>query len=141
MKTETWKVDHTLKNFLEGTRGVVEATNSEYHWIWREHVHDAPQNGFTKFSWDERSSGMWFNIGSVDNRPICISLRTSTVEGAKILFYEGTSELVDYRMLRDFIEHIVPDTARESDGHLNHSDAGNFVNVIFEIKNQDNKRV
>jgi len=119
-----YETDDEIKKFLEGIVGAVEASSFEELCIWQEYTQEL------NYSWKQNCSGYLEYVGLFHSRPICINLRTSVVNGHKILFWEATSQLVDYKMIDKWMEKNLPKSARHSDGRLNKTDAMNFCNIL-----------
>lgn len=114
-----------IAKFLEGVVGVVEATNCEKHFLWKENrdrVHPR--------KWEENLSGLGQTVGRLAGMPVCISLLTATVDGRKLLFVHPTSQVVDHRMIDLWLKETLPETAIRPDGYVNSTDATNF-HVMF----------
>ncbi len=43
-------------------------------------------------------------IGEIDARPICVSISYVRLNGKLVAFYDGTSQLVDLKMIDEWIE-------------------------------------
>jgi len=120
-----------LAEFLKDVVGVCEATRCEYSYLWKEFHYDRKDE--TKWSWKENLSGISEIVGYIGDMPINVSLSTAIVNGQKILFYDGISQVVDHVMIRKWLEIVLPDTcwaAAERTGRFNHTDATNFCNII-----------
>ena len=109
------------KGFLDNVVGVVEATNFEYHQLWKEWE--------DKDSWFTNLSGYGAVVGDIDSRPIFISLRTAIVNGHKILFIDPESEVVDWKLINKWLFTHLPESAMEG-GRINRTDAMNFTNIF-----------
>ena len=118
------EIDDELKSFVEGAVGFCAATREEQHGVWSRLVeHRQPPVGW------KQHSGIGVTIGFLDNRPVHVVLSHVDVAGFKVIFYEATSTVVDYEMVREFIERLAPKSARVGD-RLNHTDATNMSNIL-----------
>jgi hypothetical protein len=114
-----------IKEFLAGIVGVVEATSSEKHFLWKEYAHTK------KVTWVSGGGGPGLTVGYIDKRPVCISLLVDVINGKKILFLEATSELVDWKMIDAWLKENTPTTAlREGTEYVNKVTACNFFNLL-----------
>lgn len=52
--------------------------------------------------------GPLLTLGHVADRPICIAPLIHEIGGAKVLHVEATSQLVDWKMVRDWVVSSVP---------------------------------
>lgn len=134
-----------VAKMLEGVRGVVEASRFEYHTLWCTYSKRGQEainktDTIISYDWQESGSGLGVTVGHIAKLPVCISLHVDIIEGHKILFYEATSRAVDWTMIEKWLEKNLSDSAKRRDGvYLNKSDASNFVNVIWEIRDKDKK--
>lgn len=132
VKPEVTKLsaDDEIARFLEGVVGCVEANSFEKHSLWKEN-HYLADDARHKREWKDNNSGYGITIGCVDDRPVHLSLRIATIDGQKILFYYATSQVVDHKMIREWLEVNLPDTAKGNyPGGYNNTDATNFHNVF-----------
>jgi hypothetical protein len=87
-----------LMQKLKNADFIVECTYTEMFFLWK--INEVEK----QYHWVDDTMGFWQNIGSVDGRPICISFSFATVDGLNIAFVEGTSQLVDYKMLEEWVQ-------------------------------------
>jgi hypothetical protein len=128
----TWTTAHedqyqsNLRAFLAGAVGVLEATPCELSYVYR-------RCSETDRRWSENLSGHLITVGYLNERPICISLRQIDIEGHKVIVYHATSTLVDWSMIRAWLESNMPDSAFEfvnGKARLNATDADNWSHVL-----------
>lgn len=119
--------DKEMQDFLNGVVGVVEANSFEHHALWR----------FNEMSilhqWESARSGLGTTVGKVGKMPVAISLSIDVIDGHRILFYHATSQVVDHRMVEDWLKKNLPVTAFEDSDprkRMNHADAMNFHNAL-----------
>ena len=125
-------VNYEMARFLEGVVGVVEATSCEQQYLWQDNRVDKFVGPAIK-PWKENLAGCLQCVGHFAKAPIYISLRTAEIDGHKILFWNATSQVVDYRVIEAWMEANIPQSARRSDGYINQSDATNFRNVFHRM--------
>ena len=107
----------------------MEATNNEQFMFWQLYHHYKVCPGVT--SWVQVSQGKCPIIGYIDDRPISITVFYAIINKAKVAFYEGTSQLVDHKMIEDWLElHF----KKNSDGRGNKSNASNFHHCLLSIR-------
>jgi hypothetical protein len=114
--------DDQIKKFLKDVRGAVEATSYEELRICQEYKQE--------YSWEQNLCGYLETVGFLGKMPICISLRTSVVNGHKILFWDATSQVVDHKKIDKWFKKNLPESARRDDGSPNRTDAMNFHNIL-----------
>jgi hypothetical protein len=110
--------DREMTEFLESVVGAIEATRFEQHCLWEK---------YTEYgvSWEQSPSGLLENVGAIADMPVCISLHKVRIGGETILFYHATSQVVDHRMIDQWLANNLPTTARHEDGRPNKTDASN----------------
>lgn len=104
---------------------LVEASSCEVFYLWCE-------NDRTKrHRWQEESLGYWWQIGDFGGMPVCCSITWAIINGKRVAFFEGTSQVVDHRMIEAWLKTEFPNAK----GTVN---AMNFHNCAREI-NQANE--
>lgn len=101
--------------WLATVSSVVEANSFEHLSLWQKFKE--------KVTWKENNSGLLFTLGKIENRPICICLNHAIINDKIVLFFEATSQLVDYIMIDEFFKTKCPHLKR-------YWDAQNFHNAI-----------
>lgn len=84
----------------------------------------------------KQGSGFSIVIGYLDKRPINVSFMIHEINDNKVCFYHGCSELVDHKMIKDWLISRFQLT-HDNYGRWNHSDANNFHNCIQGLENMD----
>jgi len=115
-------ISDDLKEFLSGVKSVVAASPFEYMTLWEKwsKTHD----------WKSDMGGYLVTVGHIGRRPTCISVRSATIGGRKVMFYEATSMLVDHKKIEQWLEKYL--------GGVHKTDADNFHTVIWELKEKAN---
>ena len=75
---------------------VVEVSNYERQSLWEKH-HEAN-------NWKSAMERYGRQIGEIGDRPIWATFSLETINGLRVLFWEATSQLVDYKMIEDYLE-------------------------------------
>jgi hypothetical protein len=117
-------IDAQMAKFLDGVTGVVEANSFECQMLWEENQR------LSKRTWKSSGAGLMEVVGSLADMPVCISLFTAEVAAQKILFLDPTSQVVDHRMIDEWLEKTLPLSARREDGRVNRANAQNFHNIF-----------
>lgn len=123
------KPDDQLIKFLDGVVGCVEANSNERSNLWER---NSKREDDRKKTWEENSSGLGVCVGIIGDFQVYISMTTAVIDGQKILFYDGTSRVVDHEMIRSWLKDCLPKTAFDGD-KLNNTDAQNF-HCVFRSK-------
>jgi hypothetical protein len=118
--------DREVAAYCAGVIGVVEANSFEQLSLWHQNSQrDTPK------TWDSAPrGGPLVTIGHVAGMPVCIALSKVQVGGRVILFMDATSQVVDHRMIKEWLEVNMPASARREGGAVNLVDAMNFNNVF-----------
>lgn len=111
---------------------MVEATHHEQHTLWEE-FHYRPKYPEAQVkSWEQVMSGHWLQIGTVDERPICVSIFYAILNGKRVMFYEGISQLVDHEMIEKWRDRY--------SGEAGHCNPANFHHCMQAIGVYDEAR-
>ncbi len=88
---------------------VVKAGGEDYFNLWRHFSHESDKRLYPSISihWEEVSRGFSRKIGTVAKRPICIEGRYAILNGKRVMFYDGTSQLVDWKMIDQWMENYL----------------------------------
>ena len=112
----------SIQEILDGTVVIVEANSFERHTLWQNNQNRALDS---RLNWESENSGQGMQA-NLHGRPVCFTLWPAWIEGKKIIFWEATSQLVDYKMITDWFDKNLPDIRRY--------DANNFHNAVAQIK-------
>lgn len=105
-------IDESMVSFLSDVVGVVEATSYEQLTLWRE------------YQWNDRSEGgPLITVGHLAKMPVCITLMKANVKGHTVAFMDITSQVVDHRLIDEWLSKHMPKEARRVN-------AMNFHNVF-----------
>lgn len=106
---------------------LVEATHTEKFFIWKEWSTESEWNpDWSKVEWKDISIGTSPQIGEINNRPICVCVFFAEIEGRRVGFYEGISQLVDHKMIEEWLRMKNPEAYR--------TNAMNFSNAVRHIR-------
>ena len=89
-----------------------------------------------RVEWDSLRYGISIEIGTLKKRPICIQFTFAKINGHKVAFYEGSSQLVDYKMIEDW---LIERFQLTNDGYTrwNHVNSTNFHNCVNSLDRMD----
>lgn len=109
------------------TEYVVDASHEECFNVWYRwsYIHGLEM--------EQDMRGHVVTIGHVDERPICVTVFWYVVAGYRVAFVEGSSELVDYKMVDNWQRAVFP-CLRNNLYHNRHSNATNFGNIVSSIR-------
>lgn len=117
---------------VEDCRCLIEASHDEQLFLWQEWSNesdwDNEQKTRSKFkvNWKHISQGYSETIGHIDNRPICVCIFFALIEDEIVGFYKGISQLVDHKMIEEWIIKKNPKAYK--------TNSINFGNAIHYIK-------
>ncbi|MDD5151759.1 MAG: hypothetical protein PHC28_14990 [Flavobacterium sp.] len=112
----------TFDELFKISKLCVEASRFERLSLWKEY--------HKSHKWEESREGKLLTLGEINSRPICVSISIDIIDGLPVIFFEPTSELVDYKLIDDFFN-------REK--YRYKTDAMNFHNIlhtIYDIKKE-----
>jgi hypothetical protein len=97
-----------VEAYIRLTEYVIRATDTEKFFLWKD-IDRIRKQKFTEHRWQNIiwghiSEGRVYTIGKINNRPINIELSWAKLNGHYVTFWESNSELVDYKMLREWLE-------------------------------------
>ena len=123
---------------VEGTVALIEATHNENHNLWlhysKQGARCAPAmkeyGTVPKLDWIQVNPGHWEQIGTLDKRPVCVSVFWARIDGYLVGFWDATSQVVDYEMVKVWLKKTFPD-----DVYM--TDATNFYNAIHHIRERE----
>lgn len=98
---------------------MVETTSYEKLALWREY--------HKELNWQEVThGGPMFQLGELAGRPIVLSVNIISILGRKVMFYEPTSQVVDWVMVEDFLKKSWP--------NVQMTNGMNFFNAVHYIR-------
>ena len=98
LKFPHWELD----DLLSCAEFVVEASSFEQQMLWERYSLEYGSDSNVRVDWQDQSRGWLVEVGRLDNRPVCINVRGSLLNGLAVLFYEATSEVVDWKMIKEW---------------------------------------
>jgi predicted ArsR family transcriptional regulator len=137
-------IQSDINDYFPGVEFVISATFEEKHMLWlTRHEHDLQLGHIHR--WEDEGMGRCPTIAyqgtGRNRRPICLSIFYAHLDGLKVAFYDATSELVDYKVVHDWIEARTKHIKYDNGTRWAHEDAGNFHTVIHEIDDRRRKRL
>lgn len=99
-----------VDQYIQQTRVVVQATSTEQHDCWARTSSDScwhcTPKDFPRMTWEQLNPAELRTIGHIQNRPICVSMTWARINGIVCCFWDGTSELVDYKMIEKYVRKL-----------------------------------
>lgn len=133
---ELTKFDSGDEKYFKDVVFLVEATHTEKHFIWEQYYYNpSPKFGRVINSWEDEMMGHCLILGTIDNRPIAVTFYYAKILGKRVMFYEGTSQLVDHEMIKSWLKHFTLDKVRwDGNTRWAHCDAMNFHLCVQALK-------
>ena|SRR5581483_3409967 len=122
------KVDPRFKD----TEYVVEADSYAMQSLWERWSTEAlhKHKDFNFINWRQDSMGSCVHIGDLDKRPVVVTFFWAKLNGHLVVFWEATSEVVDYKMVEEWLgKYCNP----QHNDRRSRCDANNFHHVIEYI--------
>lgn len=137
VKKTTFRRQSEDKELFDDVVFLVEATSTEHHMLWCDRFYK-PVADFTSVkSWKQEGRGLMITIGEIDERPICVDIQWDWIEGKRVMFYYGCSQLVDHKMIEDWLKYWTLDKIRWDNGtRWAHCNAMNFHHCLDAVKGE-----
>lgn len=130
----------TPEDRLKETFFIVEATSFEQHSLWSNYAKESDHRLYNHkgLKW-EQMDGWMVTVGTLDDRPVCMSLSWVRIEGELVMFWYMCSQVTDSLMAEAWIDKYF--TGRWDGGTRSAgTDAQNFHHCIHAIRdNATNK--
>jgi hypothetical protein len=116
---------------FEGVEFLVNASDTEKHFLWEMYHYKPRFEGQHIKDWKQISMGHGITIGHCDGRPVCVSIFYAILDGHKVAFYDGTSQVVDHKMVEQWLKHHTLEKCRWDNGtRWAHTNAMNFHHCL-----------
>ena len=129
--------DYQLKERIDNTEYLVEADDDHFMYLWRRYSTESDftstQHKMPQFKWEQVNPGVGLHVGTIDDRPIMVAISWNLIDGALIGFYYGMSQLVDHKMIEEFLAERFKEVPR--------CNTTNFHRIIHHIQNRDKNKV
>lgn len=125
------------KKYFEDVVFLVEADSYSSLALWESHSTEYLTLPFAakeneeqvklRVNWEQVYRGHCLTLGYIDKRPTTVDISYAIINGKKIMFYYGASQLVDHEMIKEWLHHFSLKTIRWDGGtRWAHCDAMNF---------------
>lgn len=123
-----------LNDYKRDTVFCVEATSYEQLALWSNHSNESEHALYRKtYDWEQLNPGSLTTIGQYTRRPVCVNINYVRINGQVVMFYEPTSELVDWRMVRKWLDKEYAHVPKWDGSRRPHCDAMNFGHCLAAI--------
>jgi hypothetical protein len=113
---------------------LVQANSNERFNLWLEYSNSSKdERKNERVDWKQINTGFMITIGSLDSRPVAIEFSFAIIKGKKIAFYTGCSQVVDHKMIDEWLISRFQRT-HDNYSRWNHVDAINFHNCINSLE-------
>lgn len=118
---------------IEATEYLVEANSDETHYLWRDWALQAKitnariRDDYPRFTW-EQLSGYCQQIGTLDDRPVMITIYWNRLNGHLIGFWTMDSQVTDHKMAREWLDKTFP--------NIPQTNVSNFTHALRIIKEE-----
>jgi len=110
---------------LQEVMFVVDANSFEQQCLWEKYS--------SRLDWQSNNAGIGVEIGRVDGRPVNLSLFTAKLNGHTVLFVDAVSQLVDYKMIDEWLAANCAPTY--DNGHrIARTNGMNFHHCLHEVE-------
>lgn len=125
------KLSAFAEDMFKQTEVVVEATDCERLFLWKDYSKDAiVKTEINRYTWEQMNPGICPKIGELAGFPVCVSCFWNKINGIMVCFWEATSRVVDYEMVKKWVLGRCRPTCQSTN-------AMNFHNAIIYIDEQN----
>lgn len=123
----------TVEARLSQTRFLVEASQNEWFQLWSQYCRDSLDHRPPAPINEWKQLGGWIiQVGQLGGRPVCVQFNWDCLDGFLVCQWGPTSELVDYKMIRQWIdEHY---DRKTYEGRSARCDSPNIHNMLQELR-------
>ena len=137
MVNGSFSIRETDKRYFQDVFFLVEATSEEKYLLWEKYGPSlrakASIEGPSVF-WKDESAGYMIHVGNIADRPIMVHISYATLNGKKVMFYEGVSELVDHKMIHDWVHYHSHHIRRDNGHRWAQCNTANFNHCLRRLK-------
>lgn len=134
MISRAYKVE--LEDLLRDAVFVVEASSYERQNLWERFAKEAADlspSSSPRIDWNDCGHGWVIEVGTLDNRPVVMSIFGSLLNGKPVVFYDVHSQVVDWAQIEAwFKENCWPKW--DNNSRRAHCDAMNFHHCYEVVK-------
>lgn len=117
------------------TQYFVEADGFTRATLWNRHAKESKaillrEDNFPRYEWEDNLTGISLQLGECGGRPVCVLFFWALINGAVVCFYDATSEVVDWKLIEEFLDRF------PAWGEGKHTDACNFGVVLNFAEDQ-----
>lgn len=122
-----------IEDYFKDVVFTVDANSFEQHALWMMyHYKDVGYGQVLR--WEEESRGHGITIGHVKDMPVVLSLNYARIEGRRVCFFYGCSQVVDYRMVDKWMDDRTGDIRCDNGYRPATCDAMNFSHCLAAIR-------
>ncbi len=115
---------------------LVEATAYERHVLWNDYYNKPKYEIFVR-DWKQICMGRVVQIGTCNKRPVCVDISWAILDGKKVMFYYGISQVVDWEMIDKWMRHFSKGIKWDNGTRWAHCDAMNFHHCLDRINEKN----
>jgi hypothetical protein len=112
--------------YAEGVVAFCEATDNERQSIWERYCNKSSACQKDLIDTFDYEVAAFLEVGSVGGMPVFLMLTPTLVNGKRVLFYYPSSQVIDWRMIEDFISYLREAVKKDTGVYPTQSDADNF---------------
>jgi hypothetical protein len=128
-------LEDTVENRLTKTFFVVEATDAEQFFLWKEWSNQSDKRCIPDgVVWEQVNPGWLITVGKLGKRPCCISVSWVRINGKLVMFWYQCSQVTDSLQAEAWIEKHFKRTY--DGGRPSTTDAMNFAHCIHAIRDE-----
>lgn len=102
--------------------------------FWSLHQHNDPNTMYNSNNWKSTNQDHFCTVGRINDRPINIILHWYEIDGVIVCVYDGISQLVDWKMIENYLKEKFPDAKMIINAR------SNYHNIFHHITRINNKK-
>ena len=104
--------------------------------FWKLYQHEDPNTIYNSTNWKSARCGSIITVGRINDRPINVELHWYEIDGVIVCLYDGISQLVDWKMIEDFMEKKFPKARTIVNSRQNYHNVFHYIRDINQKKKQ-----
>jgi hypothetical protein len=105
---------------IAATQYLVEADDFAQSALWERYASETYRRDWAAVSWEQLNPGTLRTIGHVGDLPVCVCLSWARIGSLLVCFYEATSVMVDWNMVKAWLRDTFPNVPKTDATNFSH---------------------
>lgn len=127
-------IDLPFQKKIKHIKFAVEATDVERHYLWKEFKQNNPKS--FREDWVQDNHGLYKTLGNIQDiqgLTVSVQINFAVIMGSLVCFYYGTSKIVDWTMIENYIDEIVT-LKYDNNSRKSRCDSNNFHQCLSRLE-------